>query len=555
MDRSRLLTSVFIVLLFLFAFPIARYIEIQENIVPPPAVVQPAPEIEFLWEIEDTRSESEKPLVTYLENNGSPLGYDIQSNTFYCTLGMNTGGDWPEISLAAPEAEGVSICFADDYTYDWCDQAIAEGYSYELMAYTDTEYAYFSLVFTGLPIVSLHSRDPIGIEYTPIYSSISSAQHTPVKSLAKAHLRGCTAMATDKLSFRLEFHTISQTGKDKKNDVSALGMPADSDWLLIANHTDPTRLRNHLAWSIWRSWNSGQDAFGLLQSQMVEVFVNNEYLGLYQLMQRIDSDTELMRMGGNVETDCAFRTTKPGNEKDRVIRDYKATFDAHVQIQKPPQNMTEEAAFHILDSYSQVANVRQTRLDDATFILQAKSCLDVPGIINYFLFSNAVSLWQDNVCNNLYIWAVKTPEGYCYTYSPWDMDRSFFPEGAQFVQEKPLVDYADSICMDLAPPYRLLMLDALNSRQLLWSIWSEKRSTILSDDAVYQLFSEAEDLVNHSGAYARDSQKWSGIAEPLNISDVSSYAISHLNTMDRFMRESWPYGEYIPDGKPTIALQ
>lgn len=554
MDRNQPLTSVLIFFLFLMALWAAQYAE-HQNSPTAPTIVQPAPEIEALWEIEDTRYESDVPLVTYLENNGAPLGYDAKSNTFYCTLGLDSGSDWPDILLTAPRAEGVAICFSDDYTYDWCDQAISEGYSYELLAYTDKEYHYFNLVFSGLPIVSLYSGDSIGTEYTPIYSSVSSAQHTPVKSLAKAHLRGCSSMSSDKPSFRLEFHTISQNGKDKKDSISVLGMPADSDWLLIANPTDPTRLRNHLAWTLWRLWNSEQDAFSLLQSQMVEVFVNDEYMGLYQLMQRIDSDAEIARMGGDIRTDCAFRTTKPGSERDRLIMDYKDTIDAHLRIQKAPQNFTEEGAFRIIESYSEIANVRETMLDDDTFTLKAESCLDVPGIINYFLFSSAVSLWQDNVCNNLYIWALKEQDGYRYTYSPWDMDRSFLPERAQFFQDMPLVDYPDGICLDLMVPCRLLALDVSNSRQILWSIWSEKRSTILSDDAVFQLFSDAEDLVNHSGAYVRESRRWHGNGEPLNISDVSGYAINHLNAVDRFMRESWPYGEYTPEGKPTVMIQ
>jgi len=90
-------------------------------------VVAPCREIEEIWAIEDARQESETPLVTALEMNGMPLGYDAESNTFYCTLGME-GEEWPEIHLTAPGAKGVSLCFVDDYTYDWRQDAVRDGY-------------------------------------------------------------------------------------------------------------------------------------------------------------------------------------------------------------------------------------------------------------------------------------------------------------------------------------------------------------------------------------------------------------------------------------------
>ena len=73
MDQNHTLTSVLIALLFLLGFSVAQHVECQNDDIIPPAKVQPAPDIEFLWEIEDARSESPVPLVTHLENNGSPL--------------------------------------------------------------------------------------------------------------------------------------------------------------------------------------------------------------------------------------------------------------------------------------------------------------------------------------------------------------------------------------------------------------------------------------------------------------------------------------------------
>ena len=552
MDRKHTAFSIAIILLFLLALPIAQYADRSKDRNLPPTIVQPVSDIEFLWEIEDTRKESASPLVTYMENHGSSLGYDAKSNTFYCTLGLNTGEDWPDISLTAPNASGVSICLVDDYTYDWCNEAIEEGYSYELMAYTTTEYAYFSLVFTGLPIVSLHTQEEIGLEYVPSYTSISSSDYAPVESLSKVHYRGALSLNNDKKSYRIELHRINQKGRNKRNRQSLLGMPKDSDWLLIANPYDFSGLRNHLAWDMWSKWNENQPFFSPLQSRMVEVFVNDEYCGLYQMMQRIDTDQEILRMGGNLETDCAFRIIKPGNAKDRPFRDYKSTADIHLELRKPPQNLSENAAFEIVNPYIELADIKQGLLNDESFLHQFANHMDTEDVVSYYLFSQAIGLGVDNVYNNLYIWALNDGNRYRFSFAPWDMNQLYRPEEAAF-EATPMAG-TDSVCAELRIPVRLLNLDGLNSREILWSLWRDKRKTILSDDAVYQWLYDAEALVNRSGAYARNAQKWTGKAAKLNISELYAYAIQHLNLLDRYMRECWPYGEYTPDGKPTIDL-
>ena len=124
-------------------------------------VVEPCRDIEDIWAIEDAREESDTPLVTALDNNGQALGYDAASNTFYCTLGLGHEEDWPQLHLTAPGANGVSLCFVDDYTYDWCADAIRDGWAYQILAYTDDAYSYASLVFTGLPIISLETQEAL----------------------------------------------------------------------------------------------------------------------------------------------------------------------------------------------------------------------------------------------------------------------------------------------------------------------------------------------------------------------------------------------------------
>ena len=497
--------------------------------------VEPVMDVEDTWAIEDTREESwEEPLVIGMRNGDNELGFDRESNTFYCTLGMEDTGDWPELALFAQGAqntENLRVAWIDDYSYDYRSDAIREGYRYELLAYTDTEYAYFGIVFTGLPIVTLHvdgGNDVLGEEYAPARAAISGAGYDAVNTASLAHLRGGGFVREyPKWSFRLEFHMLTAHGDDK-NLQSVLGMPADSDWILIANSADPTCARNELAWSLWRDWNADGNAFMLQQSQMVEVFLNDEYVGLYQIMQRINTETELLRMGGNLNTDYVTRVIKDLNIEKRPVLDMMDRVGYWAELRYAPLSVSAKRAFEKFEPYWQM-NAFTDELTDEEFSQLAARHTDVRELMEYYMFVQAAGLGFDNVYNNVYMWAQRQDGRYVYHCSPWDMDMAFTP-----------ILGGDLLNLFAEQPVRMLNLDVADCRQVMHDVWREKRETIISDDAMYQRIQDFEDMINASGAYLRESERWQGGAQELNLAEISAYATQHLHEVDNAIEQMWP---------------
>lgn len=502
--------------------------------------VEPMMELEEIWAIEDEREESDKPLVAGMRNGDHEMGYDAESDTFYCTIGMETGEDWPELALFAQAADGeenLRIVWVDDYSYDYASDAVRDGWRYELLAYTDTEYAYIGVVFTGLPIVTLHvdgGTATLGEEYTPARMAVSGAGYAGVNSGAMVHLRGGGFVKEyPKYSYRVELHTLSAHG-DEKNDLSVLGMPADSDWILIANAADSTCARNELAWGIWRDWNADGRGFMLQQSQMVEVFVEDEYVGIYQIMQRIRPDAEIVRMGGNLNTDLCARVIKDINIENRPVIDLMDSVNYWAELRYAPQGVSAKRAFaRFQPLWQMTTNIRTHAwwMDDETFAGTAEQCLDVHEMLDFFLFTQAAGLGYDNVFNNVYLWALRQGDHYVYHFSPWDMDMAF---------TKMLGFEEDTLNLYLFQTVRLLELDIGGARQMIRDVWNEKRETILTDDALYQRFDAFEELLNASGAYLRESEKWYGGAQELNLAEVQAFAVEHLHTIDRSLDNLWP---------------
>ena len=135
--------------------------------------------------------------------------------------------------------------------------------------------------------------------------------------------------------------------------------------------------------------------------------------------------------------------------------------------------------------------------------------------------------------NNLYIWAERDENGsFAFRLSPWDMDRSF--------NTKVDGETQDELDLQMALPRRLLSLDALGSRTMLHENFNEKRALLLSDDALYQWITDLETMINASGAYLRESEKWRGGAAYLDVTEIRAGAVTHMRTIEYYLKELWP---------------
>ena len=502
-------------------------------------------DIEDAWAIEDERQEAQAPLVRSMFNGDSALGYDAGSDTFYCTLGVDHEDDWPELALSVEDAPGVTVVWIDDYAYDFCADAVREGYRYELLAYTDTEYAYFGVVFTGLPIITWHTYDetePIGDEYVQGRASVSSAQHEAVNSAAQIHLQGGSfPLPMDKPSYRLEFHELSRKGQDKNSDYAVLGMEPDSDWLLLSVARDRTTMINHLCWKMWSMWNEGEPVPMQLGSEMIEMFVNDEYKGMYELMPCIRVDKEIERVGGNLSTDCVSRAIARMNDNyaatGRPMIDFRETASVMLEVRWAPEHFSEEQVRQLFEMYEQLQVMDERALSDEAFTELALSVVDTRQAMSFLLYFQVCQLTLDNLFNNRYIWMIREGDGYRMMITPWDMDVGM--SNAEQTTSRDVIF--------LAPIFeeRMLDLNADGCRDILWSIWEEKKETLLTETALYAWIRGEEEYINSSGAYLRESEKWYGEAEELDLSSMYENELSYIGVIDSYLRELWPSSEMV----------
>lgn len=471
-------------------------------------------EIEALWEIEDAREESDVPLVTALNNHGVPLAYDRNENTFYCTLGLENGEEWPELRLTAPDAKGVSICFSDDYTYDYCADAIAEGYAYELMAYNDTHYSYFYVVFTGLPIVTIGAEQEIG--QLDVFSAVTIRdEKAAADAPALVHTRGAgSAAVSDKKSYRVKFVRDAASGSVFA-DVPVMG--AVDDLLLISCAMDETLMRDKLSWSLYASLRDKSKSFGARPCEFAELFVSGEYMGVYLMMEPVDAAQEMAKSDpGSVLTDSLYRTTTMQYAGERPV----------LAMEKSPAFGYElfygQAAFAPLEPLLKLERIQE----DEAFVQAALACIDLESILTQYLFIQAGGM-SDNVNNNMYIWAHHTADGMKYQFAPWDMELTWGR------YKNPETGEAEHGLFGFDVAQRLIDLDAGGiTRDMLEKIWRKMRADAFTAENVERLTQEFAHQLNASGAFARDAARWEKEEMQVDAMKIANFAAEHFFLLD-----------------------
>ena len=106
--------------------------------------------------------------------------------------------------------------------------------------------------------------------------------------------RGDFTQEFDKKSYGFELW--DEQGDDI--DASLLDMPEEEDWILYASYLDRTFIRNVLTHEIWREfgyWSS--------RTRYCELVLNNEYQGIYILMEKVKRDDNRLDIAQLGETE------------------------------------------------------------------------------------------------------------------------------------------------------------------------------------------------------------------------------------------------------------
>lgn len=272
--------------------------------------------------------------------------------------------------------------------------------------------------YTGLPILYITTENGVPIsskdDYVNGLATIEGGRwFDDVSAEMKIKGRGhSTWYLHPKKPYQLKF--------DDKTEV--LGMPAEKKWILLAEHSDKTLIRNSLAFEM--GYLSALD--WTPQHRYSEVFINGEYNGTYNITQKVEEGESRVNVGPNGFL-CEIDT--PDHLEDGDVYFASSRFST-IQIKFPETSFGSTSYNEIKDHIDAFENV----LYSASFadpVNGYKKYIDVASFVDWYLINEMaknVDAWGYSSIYFNYV-----PGGKIKMGPLWDFDLGFGN-----------VDYADS---------------------------------------------------------------------------------------------------------------
>ena len=276
-----------------------------------------------------------------------------------------------------------------------------------------------TLQFTFLPMLSL--KGEFGYDYSEGTFMLSCPDNRKTDTLAaNIKWRGGTTNTPNK-------HKRNYTVK-LPNDTTLLGLRDDNKWILDAGQADVFRLRNRVAMDLWNDLSrkpyyadQHPKARNGVSGRVVELFLNDEYRGIYNLSEDLDrKQMKLKKVQDNIVHGCLYKVKQYGygNMNDTVdIFDNHSEMWENIEVKYPDLADNDTTDWSTL--YNAIKFVVESSDDD--FANQVADYFDLPIVTDVSIFISIVN-GLDNRGKNI-LWAVyDKQQDKKLTPAPWDLD-------------------------------------------------------------------------------------------------------------------------------------
>lgn len=379
------------------------------------------------------------------------------------------------------------------------------NHPYPVVAQNKSGTETFQLFFTSLPLVHIHTENNIRdepkvlsrIEIQHVLKDGQGSRTVSYSSYAGIEIRGRTSAQLEKKSYGLE---LWENVYEKDQSSPLLGMRSGEDWILDAMFIDKLRMRNKLSFELWeKMWSQKsetpwQTTNPGIQGNYVELFINQSYLGLYCLTEKLDEKLLHLSRDSPGSEGLLYKAID-WNGGATAFETYNST---------PPESMIWEGWEQVCpDDYffwEPLAELRKTVVldEDELFRKKIDTLIDLDNLAEYFLFTNLI-LAHDNIIKNYYL--ARYPDQSKFLILPWDLEGSWGimwhggESSTNGVLENKLYD-------------RLMELNIKEFQELLETKWEAYRESVFLLDSLMAPAIHYADILRRSGVIERENNRW-----------------------------------------------
>ncbi len=228
---------------------------------------------------------------------------------------------------------------------------------------------------------------------------------------------GIKLRGNSSLSFNQKKYTIElRDSQGKDVEAPLLGMPAHSDWVLLAPYTDVSAVRDPLAFSLWREMGHWGP-----RTRMVELTLNGDYRGIYILSEAIKRGEQRVNIDKLRKKDIDGRAVTGGY----LLRIDTYNDDDAIHVSKVPGigegNMSSQVIWSCIYPKKKKLQPEQLEyiwnfVDTVEQVIQSDSFadpntgyaryIDVPSFVDYFIHTE-LSMNADGYKRSAYFYKEK----------------------------------------------------------------------------------------------------------------------------------------------------
>ena len=353
-----------------------------------------------------------------------------------------------------------------------------------------------------MPLITITTDGPI-VNSPAVHGiiNVADADGHVITMHAGFKIRGTSSQQYDKKSYRVELWA-DETGS-LMADTTFLGLRSDDDWNLEAMWAQPLRLRDKVANELWMELyrlpyaESEPAALPGIRMVYADLFINDEYLGVYALTERMDRKQLCLRKYNGDIRGVLYKGNGPGAPTFDTLPDYDNTLDRWDNYEWVYPNESDTAIDwnHLYSFTNFVMNA-----SDNVFYSQYAAQFDKDNAVDYYLFINSL-MAMDNMGRNLFLARYKKSS--TYIYLPWDLDAIWGLDtdgnktyNALGLKSNGFFDRLTQDCNDNG------FVASAQAR------YNELRTTVLNREHIMELVQNQYDALVESGAYEREHEVW-----------------------------------------------
>ena len=378
-----------------------------------------------------------------------------------------------------------------------------------------------------MPLITITTDGPI-VNSPAVHGiiNVADAEGHVITMHAGFKIRGTSSQQYDKKSYRVELWA-DETGA-LMADTTFLGLRSDDDWNLESMWAQPLRLRDKVANELWMEMYqlpyaaNEPDARPGIRMEYADVFINNEYQGVYALTERMDRKQLALRKYNGELRGLLYKGNGPGAPTFESLSQYDNTQDTWENYEWVYPNESDTAINwnHLYNFTNFVMNASNN-----VFYSQYAAQFDKANAIDYYLFINTV-MAMDNMGRNLFLARYKKTS--TYMYLPWDLDAiwGLDTDGNRTYNTAGLMSngFYDRLTQDCNENG---FVAAANTR------YNTLRRGILTKEHIMEMVQNQYDALVESGVYEREHEAWPEFTvNEGQLSYMSSWLEDRFNYLD-----------------------